>query len=268
LENPHLPLIMGVMTTSRLIQRINRKLALREPEVWVERYHKARVLARLVATNGMAVHSGPFAGMRYLLRSSWGAILPRLLGCYEEELHEVTEDVIARRTGRVIDVGCAEGYYAIGFARRLPDATVYAFDIDEEARRLCARMAKRNGVARRVKIGGFCAQGGLRGLCVPGTLVLSDCEGFEAELLDPVAVPELRECSMLVETHDWITIGATETLVDRFRGSHHIERIQPRPHSPNRHEVLAGLPEPARRLAVDDQRWFEQTWLYMVPKKD
>jgi methylase of polypeptide subunit release factors len=52
----------------------------------------------------------------------------------------------------VIDIGAAEGYYAIGFARRLPAARVIASDLDPVARLLCWLLARRNGVGDRVSV--------------------------------------------------------------------------------------------------------------------
>jgi hypothetical protein len=40
-----------------------------------------------------------------------------------------------------------EGYYAVGFALRMPDAIVYAFDIDPTAQHYCANLAKLNCVS-------------------------------------------------------------------------------------------------------------------------
>lgn len=70
--------------------------------------------------------------------SSWGNHqVPYILGSYEEELHEVVEEIIARSPAVVVDIGAAEGYYAIGFARRLPKTTVFAIDLDSRARQVC-----------------------------------------------------------------------------------------------------------------------------------
>ena len=70
--------------------------------------------------HGWVVQGGPFAGMTYVRGVSCANTISRLLGSYEAELHPVVEQVISRSYPTVIDVGCAEGYYAIGLARRSP----------------------------------------------------------------------------------------------------------------------------------------------------
>ena len=103
----------------------------------------------------LTVRHGPFAGMRYPAAESVGsALFPKLLGSYEQELHPWVERLCHNHYTEVVDVGCAEGYYAVGLALRLPGARVYAFDVSPHAMRRCADMARLNGVLDRVTIGG------------------------------------------------------------------------------------------------------------------
>lgn len=53
--------------------------------------------------------------------------------------------------GHLLDLGCGYGPIAITMARRSPDATVWAVDVNERARSLCAANALRNG-APNVKV--------------------------------------------------------------------------------------------------------------------
>jgi 16S rRNA (guanine1207-N2)-methyltransferase len=50
-------------------------------------------------------------------------------------------------TGNLLDLGCGTGAIALTMARRAPDATVWAVDINERARALCAANATTNGIA-------------------------------------------------------------------------------------------------------------------------
>ena len=95
---------------------------------------------------------GPFQGMRFGSRAAEGCYLPKLLGCYEHELHPIIARLPRRGYRRVVNIGCAEGYYAVGLARLLPTATVLAFDSTAGARKLCAELAALNGVAERIAI--------------------------------------------------------------------------------------------------------------------
>jgi hypothetical protein len=142
-------------------------------------------------TRGM-IASGPFAGMEFVVKGSWGNVGPMLVGCYEREIHRAVEAAISRSPRTVVVVGAAEGYYAVGLARRLPSANVVAVDIDPLARVICAEVAIRNGVEGRVEIREACHWNDLEALAGPITLVICDSEGFEVELLDPARVPDWR----------------------------------------------------------------------------
>jgi predicted O-methyltransferase YrrM len=163
----------------------------------------------------------------------------------------------------VINVGCAEGYYAIGFARCLPQATVYAFDIDRHAQAICASAAKDNGIADRINVEGICTADRLAEIIEnsTSTLIVMDCEGAEIDLLDPLKVPGLARCDIVVEAHDFIVPEATKILEDRFRASHAIDRITQGGRNPNEIEELADYSEADRWLMVDEKRPAMMTWL-------
>jgi 16S rRNA G1207 methylase RsmC len=50
-------------------------------------------------------------------------------------------------TGDLLDLGCGAGPIALALARRSPAATVWAIDVNERARALCAANAADNGLA-------------------------------------------------------------------------------------------------------------------------
>lgn len=90
-------------------------------------WRRSRLKHTYIATHGNIVASGPFAGMR--LHPEYSE-LPKFLGTYEANLHPAIRRLTARRYDVILNIGCAEGYYAIGFARAVPGAQVQAFDTD------------------------------------------------------------------------------------------------------------------------------------------
>ena len=179
----------------------------------------------LGARGGGTVLSGPFAGMAYAVEVSEGGRAPRLLGAYEASLHPVIETVISRGYPQILDIGCAEGYYAVGLALRMPGATVHARDSDPGARALCAALAVANGVAERLQIGPEVSHADFA-LCTKApTFILCDIEGAEAALLDPAKAPALTQADILVEVHEGLRPGLIASLEGRFAPSHHVTRI-------------------------------------------
>jgi hypothetical protein len=172
----------------------------------------------------LTVLNGPFRGLRYPSADAiCSAILPKLLGSYERELHCAIEQLCKANCSVVVDVGCAEGYYAVGLARRLQTATVFAFDIDPKARELCRQMATTNAVSERVVIAGKCEPNSLAAL-VAGrpAIVVCDCEGFELDLLTPSILPSLAKAELLVETHDFTGVDIAAPLSERLGATHDV----------------------------------------------
>jgi hypothetical protein len=171
---------------------------------------------------------GPFAGMRCTAsRGICSSILPKLLGSYEAELHSLLRRFAKRRYTAVVDIGCAEGYYAVGLARMLPNIQVYAYDTDPDARRLCAEMASANGVADRVHVRGFCTAEALRAIPLGDhALIVSDCEGYELSLFTPETVAALADHDLLIEVHDFMHLGLSSDLRPILERMHNVRSIK------------------------------------------
>jgi hypothetical protein len=168
------------------------------------------------------VTGGPFSGMRYLDSARCSALLPKLIGSYEEPIQQwVTEVVRSNRYQRIVDVGCAEGYYAVGFARALPLCEIFAFDIDDVSITLARRLAALNNISN-ISFGRACSHQELNDAINGLTLVFCDIEGAEEDLLDPAAAPSLAHADIIVETHDCFKPGISELLIDRFYTTHQI----------------------------------------------
>jgi len=198
--------------------------------VRLARWRQTLLVNTFRSRQGNSVYSGPFAGMQYT-QATEGATLPRLIGCYEAELHATLLGMRDVGYRNVVDIGCAEGYYAVGLARLFPDARVFAHDVSTSAQQSCANLAALNEVADRVQVGGLFDGEALAQL--PGrTLVFCDIEGGEAELLDPARVPALRHVDVIVETHECFRRGLVDLLSARFGTSHDIEWIRQAPDAP------------------------------------
>lgn len=218
----------------------------------------------LLQQTGAVVQSGPFAGMKYVARSLGSALPPKLLGCYEAELHGVLGQIAKVRYGDVINVGCGEGYYAVGLARLLPSAQVHAFDTNPTAQILCRELAALNGVAGRVHVAGECRHDELRRLIRGRTLIVCDCEGTELSLLDPTQVPELRMADLLVELHQFLDRWIPFLIETRFAPTHAVTRVEHAGRNPYEFRVLENLCQMDQYLAVWEERPGPTPWVFFV----
>lgn len=177
------------------------------------------------------VYSGPFKGMKhgeFAVGSSW---LPKLLGSYESELHQAIISLLNERNYSIVyDVGCAEGYYACGVARLLPNTPVKAFDIQEKARTACSTMATSLGLSN-LTTEGFFDLSLLEPLKNQKGLIICDCEGYEADLFHPFEskLDNLQAYDLIIECHDCFRPGIASNLIELFKTSHDVTVISSLP---------------------------------------
>ncbi|MDB5704973.1 MAG: hypothetical protein JWN66_2089 [Sphingomonas bacterium] len=220
---------------------------------------------------GQKVIAGPFKGMSYIDRSVGSAYVPKLLGIYERELAAVVEEIVAAKPSLIVDVGAAEGYYAVGLACRLPETKMIAFEMEAGGRAAVAEMAAANGVADRVTVLATCEPEGLNAALdgQKGAVVIMDVEGYEDVLLDPTRIPALATTAFLVELHEFAVPGIAEKIARRFEKTHNLELIwaegRSRADFPWRTAVTSLLPARYIDGAVSEMRPPRMSWYFARP---
>lgn len=223
---------------------------------------------RAVGNYGLVVQHGPFAGMIYISESTGSVLAPKLLGSYEAELHPVLQEMRARPYETIVNLGCGEGYYAVGLARLMPAARVHAFDSDPVAQDLCRQLAALNGVADRVHVEGECTPDRLNELVRGRTLVFCDVEGAELTLLDPARAPRLAGCDVLVELHDFIDATISAQVAARFAGTHDLRRIEQGGRNPFVLPALRQWSQLDQALALCEFRPGPTPWAYLTARNE
>ena len=237
---------------------------------------RQRLKRAFIRRYGHLVKAGPFEGMKYIDKSFWSEYQAKLVGTYEKELTTVIKGIDSRFDG-LIDIGAAEGYYVAGLLRKLPSLTCTAFEASDMARKLLDQLATLNSVRDRLLIEGLCTPDDLNSALAKfqRPFLISDCEGAEFELLDPVAVPALKSTTMLVEVHGHTACppgphpdhptALLHCLNDRFRATHRLTVIPYAARTdedwPTELADLGTLEE--RRLVMDEHRWQGPGWLVL-----
>jgi hypothetical protein len=200
-------------------------------------------------------------------QGSWGGQAARLAGTYEEELNPYILRIVSAEPSAVIDLGAAEGYYAVGLARLMPSIPVLAYELDARARRICREVVARNGV-KNVKVRGRITPTELRRRVRPLSFLLSDVEGYEDELFDLAKLPGLRQVFMVIELHEFAVPGVTSSILERFGTSHAIELVDAVPRSGAGRAQLAHLTNEEADQVVREGRPTEppMQWAVMWPR--
>jgi hypothetical protein len=222
----------------------------------------------LLEKEGTRVLQGPLKGLDFIEQSSEGCHIAKLLGCYEQPLQPYINAAIEKGYSTVLNIGCAEGYYAAGLARAMPDTKSFAFDTDPKAQVACKELAAKNGVSDRVEVGGLFAPADFANCDHESTLVFCDVEGAELELLDPDMAPALKSMDLIVESHECLRPGITDSLIMRFSATHDIQLIPD-----NGSRQLDNVPDWFKQLSHLDQllatwewRSGPTPWLVMTSK--
>jgi hypothetical protein len=220
----------------------------------------------------MTVYSGPFAGTRFEDRQTWGGggdIGPQLLGVYEQELRPAIQRFVERQPTAIINIGCAEGYYAVGLARLLPSAKVFAFDIDARAQEVCYANAILNNVEERFEITGHCSPARLSEIAnnYQDCLIIADCEGYEKKLLIEMEDKQsISAACLIIEVHTYFDETILPSLVGWLSSTHRISQITSGGRNPNDFAFLDGWPEVDKWLLICENRPTLQTWLICEPR--
>jgi predicted RNA methylase len=220
---------------------------------------------RFVDIHGSTVLHGPCAGLSYPRRllDQVDAPIAKLLGVYEQELHPVLSEIVTEPPRTIVDLGAAEGYYAVGLARACK-APVIAFELARSARLACRELAAENSV--KLQLGGKATASRVRKLPLDGAFVLCDVEGAEATVLDQPTADAMRHATVIIELHEHKVPGITNIMRERFT-AHDCTIVHEHPRDLDRPE-LEVFTLSQRDLAVSESRWrgHDTTWAVFCPR--
>ncbi len=221
------------------------------------------------------VKYGHFQGMKYPELEGVGSeLFPKLLGCYELELNDWLDRIQTNEYDKIINIGCAEGYYAVGLGRMFPNSTIYAYDLAERARVLCKEMGAKNGIGDRLQVFSKCTANTLNKLDFgKRSLIVCDCEGFEIELFKKNVMENIANCDVLIELHDFINPAISDTMLPLFEATHNLEIYRSMDDDlkmillSEKYQELKFLTAYEKKIALGELRPTTMEWAYLTPKK-
>lgn len=184
-----------------------------------------------LAEFGDIVVAGPCAGLRYpeelVLRAD--APARKLLGIYEQEIQAPVAEAFARVVegprSTFVDIGVADGYYAVGAARAGHGVRVVGYDLAASARTATQELAHANGVCIELRAAASAEE--LTELGAHTGAVLCDIEGAEADVVTPEVGRALAHALLIVEVHVGFRPDADTRVRAALADTHTLERIDP-----------------------------------------
>jgi precorrin-6B methylase 2 len=211
-----------------------------------------------VRSYGNTILAGPLQGMHYpALQLGVRPAVPYLIGCVEKELHPFLQTAFARSYDCALNIGCAEGYYAVGIAwlKKIP---VYAFDPEYRERAFCRRLARANGVSNLVDVRPWFSVREMQQFASQRCLVISDCEGYETTLFDAQGVDYARNWDLIIELHGAEAEAKVPELLSK---SHATTLIASEPRRIQDYPMLDGIVKHPG-AAISENRPIPSYWLW------
>jgi precorrin-6B methylase 2 len=187
------------------------------------------------------VLAGLFKGMIYPRLESYGSELaPKILGTYEYEIQDKLKTFMDFAPNNVLDIGCAEGYYAVGIGMKLNKSRILAFDVSKKAISLCKNLASRNGVSN-IDYKEKCDSSYIADFPFQkNDLIICDTEGYEWLLFNETNVQNLRNCNLIIELHNSEN-HSRANFINLFKNTHQIEIFQYKKRIDFQCELLEGM---------------------------
>ena len=156
------------------------------------------------------IQEGIFKGVRISPPSAHPSVfIPKILGTYEAEIASSVM-MLAEKSNIFIDIGCADGYYTSGIAKKTNIKKVVGVDISSEVLKLARESAKKNATEHKCLF--------LKELAsaLPhienDSLIMIDVDGCETKILSELSSyimsNRLQGINLLVET-DFDSSGRT-----------------------------------------------------------
>lgn len=233
---------------------------------------KTKALGALATAGGSGIvtAAGILQGMKWPRAVIVGSeFTPKVLGTYELEIQDDFRRIIAEKGATsFIDIGAAEGYYAVGAALLRPSLKVLAYELKAEAHDGIRELAALNGVAPQVEV---------FGLFVPALLdrrflgarpcVLVDIDGAEAQLVNDEFMACFRDGTIILEIHDFAVPGIGRRLHSLLERSHNVRRISYQQRLRGKVGHALGLSALEWQMATDELRPHGNYWLIAEPRE-
>ena len=232
---------------------------------------RARISHETHALCGGKVTYGAFKGLRLNRHTWWGGadLGAQCLGIYEKHILDFISS--AGPFSTFLDIGAADGFYAVGMLYSRYAAKTICFETSKKGR----DAIKKNWIANN-SVGELEIHGEADGLSIEKVanqltfpaFVLLDIEGGEFELLSPRVISLLRHCDVIIEVHSWVTDfpAKYQRLLTDLYVHFEVEVLAHAVRDVDSIPLLATYPDDNRLLVASEGRPYLMRFLRLVPR--
>ena len=234
---------------------------------------KIKILNHLIKIHGYKVAYGELKGMKLGKNNFWSKndLITHILGVYEG--HILSQLILFSKQSEsvFIDIGAADGYFAVGMAYGNYFKKIHAFEIENSARENIKKNAENNFCSDKIEIYKEANYNSLKKIIedYKSAVILIDIEGGEFELLNNEVINLFRNCNLIIELHpSQVADGALkqQRLLDSCKNFFEISLVKRETYNPNKFEELDKFSDEERLIAFGEGRENNMNWLILTPK--
>ena len=220
----------------------------------------------------LIVKQGPFAGLKYPAAKSYGSVFfPKIMGVYEMQLQKYIMEFKKKKYDKIINIGAAEGYYAVGSAMLFSDTKVFAIDKDKKALSFLAKMAKINGVQDYIKIYDGEVKKFFNEIDPKSkNLIISDCEGCEFDIFSNSSTEVFKNSDLIIEMHykkkDLTIDFQRNEFIKRFNDNHDVKIVKPIKNNVENYPSLENMAVKYAKRFIQENRSINAEWIIFLSK--
>jgi hypothetical protein len=215
---------------------------------------------------------GLFKGLMLNETSSWSGFKDtgsKILGLYESQNLAWINDRV-QKVDLFIDIGAADGYYAIGMIVSGIAERAITYEISEKDQLLTHISADLNKVSERVSVKGEGKKDDIIAdvtACENG-LVLFDIEGDEFELIDLQLLEAMKHCYVIIEIHGSENKNLQKNFFEMCSVFHNCEVVSDFARTFPRDSYTEKLSDNERGLILSEGRPYSMSWFCLSPKNN
>jgi hypothetical protein len=211
----------------------------------------------------IVVHYGPFSGMKYILNLNDKFNLPKLIGSYESCLHNAINELIKKDYDIIINIGSADGYYAVGFAYKMKNVEVLAYELNNKLSSRCIYLAQINNLEDKVKVYEKYDDYIIYKNPKQKILIFCDVDGAEEYIFSDSTISRYKYCDLLIEFHDHYKAKISKKIFQLFKETHEYKIIKYQNPNIADYPILDILSDNEKNIILDESREdINQIWGY------
>jgi hypothetical protein len=219
--------------------------------------------------NKFIVQNGLFKNLKINKEISWGKadIASKVYGLYENKIQKILAQI---KKPILIDIGAADGFFAIGSLHSKISKHCYAFEQSNLGRSALSKTAELNKVSENITIkGGVNSQNFLsllpQDIDFSKAIVLCDIEGEEYSFFTDNILKKLEKSHIIIEIHQTRNKNNEIKLMKRIKSKFNVTIITGSENDYSRLPEIQLLNDIDRNLIACEGRSYIGKWWYLKP---